>query len=82
MVRAKFVVVQKGLSRDQVGSVLVVLKPVYSGSTSNPEDAKFQNATSPDGECRMLLLNPKAAEYFEIGKAYYLDFTLASAPVQ
>jgi hypothetical protein len=60
---------------ETTAQVRVVLKPVSSGSEEN---MKFANATSPDGECRMLLLNKPAAAAFEIGKAYYLDFTPAN----
>jgi hypothetical protein len=89
MVQAKFVCTEKGLAfptaweitdghlagraRDEyletTAQVRVVLKPVSSGSEENMK---------PDGECRMLLLNKAAAAAFEIGKAYYLDFTPAN----
>lgn len=63
---------------DWAAAIRVVLKPVYNdGSTEN---ARFANATSPDGECRMMLMNKEAAATFELGKAYYLDFTPTEAP--
>ena len=59
---------------EKAGLVRVTLKPVFNGSEEN---LKFANVTLPDGECRMLLVNKAAAEAFEVGQAYYLDFSLA-----
>jgi hypothetical protein len=88
MVRAKFLCVEKGsrldhaIQRDENGEpkysmvpqVPIYFKPVYGGSEEN---LRFANATSPDGKLFMKLLNPQAAEYFEPGVEYYLDFTRA-----
>ena len=38
------------------------------------ENAEFFRLT-PSGQLRMGILNEAAADYFEVGKSYYLDFT-------
>jgi hypothetical protein len=40
------------------------------------ENTKFWNA-SPGGKLELNSINPEVAKFFEIGKEYYLDFTLA-----
>jgi len=68
-VRAKFKCVS--VSPENSGSIK--LQPVYYGSKENEE---FFNAT-PYGEISLNIVNKPAAEYFEIGKEYYVDFTAA-----
>ena len=41
-----------------------------------PEDLRFQKAT-PSGSAEFHIDNPAAAEQFELGKAYYVDFSPA-----
>ena len=66
MVRAKF----KVEGKDSSG---VTLMPVVGGS---PENDQFFSAT-PGGKIRMDVVNAAALEQFEVGKQYYVDFTLA-----
>lgn len=66
MVRAKFHCNHK----DENG---IYLSPVYSGSEEN---AQFFAAT-PGGQIILHIVNPVAAEQFEVGKEYYVDFTPA-----
>jgi hypothetical protein len=47
--------------------------PVYIGS---PENEQFFKCT-PGGSLTFNVLNTAAAEKFEVGKEYYLDFTPA-----
>lgn len=70
MVRAKFQVyeVAKTLSGHKV-----VLQPVTSGSEENKEFFKW----TPSGKIELYCINDKAVEQFEVGKEYYVDFTLA-----
>lgn len=39
-----------------------------------PEDQSYSKAT-PTGKIEMTVDNPAALEQFQLGKAYYLDFT-------
>jgi hypothetical protein len=57
------------------GKELRTLKftPVIDGS---PENKKFYSYT-PSGSLELGTVNPEAWEKFELGKEYYLDFTLA-----
>lgn len=41
-----------------------------------PEDQSYSKAT-PTGEIRMQVDNPQALQQFELGKAYYVDFSRA-----
>lgn len=65
-VRAKF----RCHLKDATG---IYFHPVYTGSDENKE---FFDAT-PGGQLTIHIRNSKAAEYFEQGKEYYLDFKLA-----
>ncbi len=47
--------------------------PVYQGSEENKEFFKY----TPGGTVTFNVLNAAAAANFEVGKEYYLDFTLA-----
>lgn len=85
-VRAKFVVNQ--IERSQNGGYrengqydsslktevsTIKLLPVSGGSEENK---KFF-AWTPTGEIQLGTINPEAAKQFELGKAYYVDFTPA-----
>lgn len=52
----------------------VRMSPVYGGVKG--ENQKFWSAT-PSGKLEMQVMNQPAAEMFEPGKSYYLDFTPA-----
>lgn len=54
----------------------VVMSPVY-GNGSNEENNKFWNAT-PTGRLELGCCNLEAAQHFELGKEYYIDFTPAN----
>lgn len=72
MVRAKFVCESK---QDVPGSgAQITLRPVYSGSEENKEFFKY----TPAGQVQLSVVNEKAADQFEIGKEYYVDFTPAN----
>ncbi len=52
----------------------ICLMPVYDdGSAENASWAKW----TPAGEIRLTITNPAAIEKFELGKAYFVDFTPA-----
>lgn len=57
---------------DGIGTV-VKLNPVISGSDENKEFYKH----SPSGSIELGTVNEAAAAQFEIGKEYYVDFSLA-----
>jgi len=67
MVRAKFTVMSIKDNR-------LIMECLYSPEV--PEDQAFCTAT-PWGKIEMSIDNPKALEQFEVGKAYYADFTKA-----
>jgi hypothetical protein len=71
MVRAKFVVDKIGKTRYGYGEIK--LSPVCDSSWENKQ---FWQAT-PSGEITLNVTNSAALENFEIGKAYYVDFTEA-----
>lgn len=54
----------------------VVMSPVSGGSDPNHENTKFWHA-SPSGKIELGCANLEAAEAFELGKEYYIDFILA-----
>ena len=74
MVRAKFFC-SKNEKYDGVDGKIhnVELKSVYEGSAENKEFWKW----TPNGQLNLGTINPSAAEYFEVGKEYYLDLTKA-----
>lgn len=77
MVRAKYVVSAKEEVFGGVGSteplVTVKMNPVTTGSEENKDFFRW----TPSGEVRLGTLSKAAADYFELGKEYYLDFTKA-----
>lgn len=75
MVKAKFRVNHKA-QPDGADYVTIHMSPVYSDDP-NSENKKFWDYT-PAGTIQLSTTNLKAAEYFEIGKEYYVDFTEAN----
>lgn len=79
-VRARFVlqtIEETKWRKEDVGSKTFVFQAQYD--TSIPEQARFAKAT-PSGQLRMQVDNPGAIEQFELGQAYYLDFTPVPPP--
>lgn len=50
------------------------LRPVVSGSKENEAFYRW----TPGGEIVLSTVNGNAVKHFEVGKEYYVDFTLAS----
>lgn len=74
VVRAKFQCLEiKHHFTTTPDSVMVEIRmaPVYGNGTENKDWSKW----TPAGELKMTITNPPAAEKFEIGKCYFLDFT-------
>lgn len=76
-VRAKFYVqrIEKtkyGYQPSQQEMTTLVLAPVYSQEPGT-ENKKFWDAT-PTGEIKLGTVNLEAAEHFELGSEYYIDF--------
>lgn len=74
-VRAKFTVSSKEerMSYNGTKETVVKLRPVTSGSKENEEFYKY----TPSGNVDLGTINQEAADFFEFGKEYYLDFTEA-----
>lgn len=73
MVRAKFYVYS--VERFTGGNVKVVLQPVTNGSEENKTFWQY----TPSGKLGMYMnAGVAAADQFEPGQEYYLDFTLAN----
>jgi len=70
MVRAKFKCIEKNQNE---GGFSLKFQPVTSGSEENDRFFKF----TPWGDFTMGTINGDAAKQFEVGKEYYLDFTIA-----
>jgi hypothetical protein len=71
-VRGKFQVQEKHNYASGTAQT-IVLRPVYDQSL--PEDARFAKYT-PSGEIKMYVDNPIAQEALQLGKFYYVDFTV------
>lgn len=72
-VRAKFYVYS--VTRITGGNVSVLLQPVTSGSEENKDFWKY----TPSGKLEMSMnAGVPAADAFEPGQEYYLDFSLAN----
>jgi hypothetical protein len=54
----------------------IELSPVYGNGDPNHENTKFWQS-SPSGKIELGTINLDAAEAFELGKDYYVDFTRA-----
>ncbi len=50
----------------------IILTPV---SGEGAEENKKFFASTPNGHIRLVTTNPEAAEQFQVGKEYYVDFT-------
>lgn len=72
MVRAKMVL--QTVSEHAWGAKTLKFATQYDAAI--PEDQRFQKAT-PSGSIEMLVDNPVALQQFDLGKAYYVDFTEA-----
>lgn len=68
-VRAKFKCTSKE-ANPHGGGDLIRLDPVIDGSEENK---RFFRAT-PGGQIQLATVNPQAAEQFEVGHEYYVDF--------
>lgn len=54
----------------------VVLSPIFGTYDKKNEEAnKTWSKYTPSGKIEMVITNQAAIEAFEIGKAYYVDFT-------
>lgn len=78
MVRAKFTCVKKipanlGSGPSDVEGFEIVLEPVTCGSDENETFYKY----TPWGRIELGTVNVTAAERFEEGKEYYIDFSPA-----
>jgi hypothetical protein len=73
-VRGKFQVQSITRHAWSKSSVEVELRAVCNDGT--PENERFHQAT-PSGTVKMVIDNPPAAEFFELGKFVYADFILA-----
>lgn len=74
MVRAKFVVTE--IARNKYGqdeTQVIRMSAVMSGSDENKTFFKW----TPSGKIELATVNPEAGKAFELGKEYYVDFTLA-----
>jgi len=71
MVRCKFKVEHVGKIEGFDDLHVVRLSPVISGSEENKLFWKY----TPAGTIEMQTTNAEAAAQFELGKAYYVDFT-------
>jgi hypothetical protein len=69
LVRAKFRVTGKSVAADLAASI--TMSTVIDGSEEN----KQFFAATPCGQITFGTVNPAAAEQFEVGKEYYVDFT-------
>lgn len=72
MVRCKVVCNWKQKNQNDDG-VAIVFSAVTSGSEENKEFFKF----TPGGTFQFYTVNKTAAEQFELGKEYYMDFSPA-----
>ena len=70
MVRAKFTCSR---NEKQGESMRLEFTPVFTGSEENKNFFKW----TPGGKIELQVVNPEAAEKFELGKEYFVDFTPA-----
>jgi hypothetical protein len=61
-----------GVSEKQVTQVQVTLQPVYDDG-ANSQWSKY----TPSGQLQLTITNPEAYKQFELGKAYFVDFSPA-----
>ena len=72
MIRAKFVLSEETRVNWNSDARKLVFSAQYDQNT--PEDQRYSKAT-PTGRLEMQVDNPAALEQFQLGKAYYIDFT-------
>lgn len=81
MTRAKFYVCsltkQKMGQQGDIGTV-VSLSPVTTGSKENTEFYKW----TPSGKIELGTLNEQSAAMFEIGKEYFVDFSMVEHDIK
>jgi len=77
-VRAKFFVskIEHACTPGSDPFATVTLVPVF-GTYGDGKDNESWSKYTPSGKVEMAITNPSAIEAFEIGKAYFLDFTPA-----
>lgn len=77
-VRAKFICVENGKAGYSPTHITskIVLQPIH-GTYGDSEENKQFFAATPGGKIELSVVNTTAAEQFEVGKAYYVDFTPA-----
>lgn len=88
MVRAKFTLVRTENTIHNTGESspdgtwkktemrTLVFAPVYGKNDPEHENSKFWKLT-PSGEIKLGTISREAWEQFELGKEYYIDFSLA-----
>jgi hypothetical protein len=74
MVRGKFIVAEITQFGYNKFARRVKLSAVTNSDPTNQENVRFHQAT-PTGEVTMHVDNPAAAEQFEAGDEFYVDFT-------
>lgn len=82
MVRAKFYVVDKRNSEYNGNpSSNITLYGVFTSQDGRDGNATEENLIfgkyTPGADIHLTIVNPDAAAQFDIGKEYYVDFTLA-----
>jgi hypothetical protein len=77
MVRAKFRVNNIADTNGNPADGKTITLSAVTSANGNAENAEFFKYT-PAGDIVMQTVNPAAAEQFEIGKEYYVDFTPAN----
>ena len=70
MVRTKFVV--DSVAKTRYGSHTINMSPVCGDSEENKTFWKW----TPSGRIEFQCINDAAVEQFEVGKEYYVDFTV------
>lgn len=88
-VRAKFIItkIERTLShrKNEEGNYVpaelwtIHGNPVYGNQDPNHENTRFWQA-SPSGSLALGTVNPEAVKEFDVGKEFYVDFTLAVPP--
>ena len=71
-IRAKFVCMEAEVAYPGADYSTVRLNPVIGGSEENEE---FYKAT-PGGDIELQVVKNETAQLFEVGKEYYVDFTI------
>ncbi len=75
-VRAKMTCHEKTNQKDSKTAeprCVVALRPVYGDTPENKTWSKY----TPSGEVKLYITNPAAADAFEVGEEYFVDFSKA-----